>query len=728
MTAPDRAEAANRYCDRLHIPVPDLDVAVRYPTLSVADLMALAVLEAGRPLAVDEIAARLARLDLPTRLRRAGDPAALPKAWRGQGPLVRDPVNGLFYLDLLSHYEIGHLAFVGNAERQAAVMREPPQVSQPPDTVPLSQEEVDTAFEGRDLGPFSSVSSLRQAAAILEAAGGGPLSLDEVNDRLTRFSQFARLDERAVKAWRTNLVRVEDDGSLRLERSSPDLPGMRRDIRRLAVSTLRERAWSAGFQSKEAELDIEREARDRRDMEEARRTRRAFLHVVVLDRIARAAAVIDVARRELRSFIGSALREVPAHLEGYDFLAGLDLRPSLRALGLDPDRWWLAELRPSQRTFRPAGTGRALPVELRSIVQATTNRRGAPANPKEWKSLLTGRSPARLEARLARDADALFALYEYGSLHGGVRMRRRQGEALLPVSWSMRGDFDFWSVVEASIRRLVPVHLVVGYPAGLSPEPYKDAVPVTIVEREMNGRTLYVRAGEDGVIAMDRADVAAIGLPATATAAIESLRPAHSHRGESRTCRLLVTLHGISPPIWRRLQVEASMTLEKLHDVIQAAFGWTDSHLHAFLAGDERIGIPHDLDDIATGLVTRSGRLVRLADLVDLGFTRFAYEYDFGDSWMHTIEVEEVRPGREEGDAWARCLEGARACPPEDCGGVRGYEQLLEILFDPRHPEFEQTRRWAARFEPERFELREAKRGDRRPEAVLKSRRRTGPS
>lgn len=702
------ALSANRYCRRLGIPVPDLDTAVRYPELSVVELMALAVLEAGAPLSLDAIAARLARLALPPRLARAAAPSALRKAWRGQAPLLRDSRNGLFYLDLLSHFELRHLSFVGDPERQAALRRDPPEVRQPLDTEPLSQEEVDAAFEGRELRPYSSVSSLRQAAALLEAAGGGPLSLDEINSRLARFDPRASIDEETVKAWRTGLVRVEDDGSLRLEPSSPDLPAMRCAIRRLALPRLRERRWSAAFRAREAAFESQSAALDRQHMEEALRTRRALLQVVVVDGVPRAAAVIDAARRELGAFTGNGLAGLAAHLERFDFLAGLDIRPSLRALGLDPDRWWLAEMRPTQRTFRPAATGRPLAVNPLSIVQATTGRRGVPADPDEWKELASGGSATRLEARLARDAEGLFALYEYGSLHGGVRVRRRRGEALLPVAWLMRGDPDFWSFVDASSRHLVPVSLVVGYPAGLAADAHKDAVPVTIVEREADGRTLYVRAGEDDVRALDRADVSAIGLPAAATAALASLRPAGVYRHDHRTCRLVATLDGISPPIWRRLQVDASLTLEKLHEVIQAAFGWTNSHLHVFSIGDERVGVPSEPEDIATGLVTRSGRIVRLADVIDLGFTRFTYEYDFGDSWMHTIEVEEVRPERDEEDEWARCLDGARACPPEDCGGVDGYAELLEILFNPRHAGFEETRRWVGRFEPERFDVRAA--------------------
>ena len=96
---------------------------------------------------------------------------------------------------------------------------------------------------------------------------------------------------------------------------------------------------------------------------------------------------------------------------------------------------------------------------------------------------------------------------------------------------------------------------------------------------------------------------------------------------------------------------------------------------------------------------------MHLGDVVDRSIRRFVYEYDFGDSWTHTIEIEEVDE-RSFHDL-ARCVDGARACPPEDCGGVDGYGRMLEILFDPTHEEFEEMRQWVGPdFQPERFDIR----------------------
>ena len=696
------AGSGNRYCRRLGVPLPDLEGALAGHDVKLSHLMALALLEAGGPMSVEAIAERLKRLDLPRRLARAADPAALLKAWHGQGPLVRDPVDGLFYLDLLSHREVGYIAAIANPVRHAAARRVPEEFRQALDTEPVTQEEVDAAFKRRMLFTYSSV---RQAAAILEAAGGGPLPLEEANGRLKALTGWSGIDERNVAAWRSDLVRSDADGLLHLNTASADAPKMRRDVRKMALATLRQRAQVAGTRENVAEREAERAEEVRVWMDEARRTRRALVQVVTVDGVPRAAAVVDAAGRQLRLFIGDGIRDLPAHLERFDFLAGLDVRPSLRALGLEPDRWWLAELRPSQRTFRPSEGGRALAVSLPSIVLATTGRRGVPADPKEWKRLLNARSAGRLEARLAREAEALFALYQYGAFHGGVRMRRREGDSLLPVTWWMRGDPDFSSLMKASVSHLSPIELVVGPPPGLADDPWHGAISVAIVEREP-GR-LYVRDGEH-LRVLDPADVCAAGLPDPEAAA--AVTPAHDFSWDRRRCRLKVTLEGIEPPIWRLIEVGAAETLSKLHELLQAAFGWTNSHLHVFKIGEERIAVPYELEELTEGHITRSSRIVTLGHIIDRGFTRFAYEYDFGDGWRHTIEVEEVRPGRDEDDEGlrTRCLDGARACPPEDCGGPDGYERLLEILFDPRHPEFEDMRRWAGGFEPERFDARAA--------------------
>ncbi len=696
MDAHPAANSLNRYCQRLGLPAPNLHVALTRSDVRVTHLMALAVLEAGRPLSLDEIAARLKQLALPPRLAAAANPASLRKAWHGQAPLVRDPHDGRFYLDLLADHEVRWISYLADPRRMPSPRPRQEDYRLPVDDDPLSQAEVDAALNERTLYTYSTI---RKAAAILEASGGGPLSLEEVNQRLAEYGAYTgQIDERAVGLWKSDIVVVEPDGRLRLNRTSLNVPGFRQDIRRMAASRLRQRAENAAFLAPQAELEKRRADDERRAIDEARRVRRAVVHIVAVNAAPLAAAVIDTAARSSRLFIGDALSGLAGHLDEFEFLAGVDIRPSLRSLGLDPDRWWLAELRPTQRTFRPSDR-EAVKVSLSAVVHATTGKSRVPGDTSAWESPLAARSTTRLAARLERGAQALFALYQYGALHGGVRVRVRAGDSLLPVDWSMRGDAHVGDIMDAATRQWLPVQIVVGRPADLA-DPWPLASTVTIVERDRH--VLYVRQ-HDEVRPLDPADIRAMRLPPGSAAPMAGRLS--WLQVDRRICRMTVTLDGIQPPIWRRLEVPTWITMAKLHQLLQAALGWTDSHLHVFEIGDERLGVPYHLDQLTEGQITRSGRLVRLADVVDHGIRRFDYEYDFGDSWRHTIAIEEVRDGRD-GDGGARCLGGARACPPEDCGGADGYLQLLEILFDPRHPEFEEMRRWAGAFEPERFDLR----------------------
>jgi len=161
-----------------------------------------------------------------------------------------------------------------------------------------------------------------------------------------------------------------------------------------------------------------------------------------------------------------------------------------------------------------------------------------------------------------------------------------------------------------------------------------------------------------------------------------------------------VRLSEIEPPIWRTIELAGMSTLEELHFAIQVAMGWTNSHLHQFKIDDVAYGMA-DVDG-AEDMELDDERQVRLEDVAEEGDS-FVYEYDFGDSWEHEVTVKKVRTVSKY--PWARCTAGARACPPEDCGGVGGYQNLLRILADPKHEEHRETVQWSDNFKPERFSL-----------------------
>ncbi len=166
--------------------------------------------------------------------------------------------------------------------------------------------------------------------------------------------------------------------------------------------------------------------------------------------------------------------------------------------------------------------------------------------------------------------------------------------------------------------------------------------------------------------------------------------------------QLKVTLRDSHPAIWRRIQVADTILLPHLHGILQLAMGWTNSHLHSFRVGEMTYAEPSP-DDFYPVIDYRSVHLNQIAPAVK---DRFVYFYDFGDSWEHDVVVEEILQA-ETGTRYPRCLDGQRACPPEDVGGVWGYADFVKAIRHPRNPEHAEMLAWVGgAFDPDKFDLR----------------------
>lgn len=163
--------------------------------------------------------------------------------------------------------------------------------------------------------------------------------------------------------------------------------------------------------------------------------------------------------------------------------------------------------------------------------------------------------------------------------------------------------------------------------------------------------------------------------------------------------RIKVTIAGTKPPIWRRLEVPAATNLARLHAVLQAAFGWDDAHLHAFETGHRSWGE----GPAGRRLEGPTLRRTSLDAVAGSPGDQLTYVYDFGDDWVHSIHVEDRLTPADDA-TYPRCTAGRRAGPPEDCGGVPGYEHLLSVLADPQHPEHEDLSEWAGPVDPAAFD------------------------
>ncbi len=162
-----------------------------------------------------------------------------------------------------------------------------------------------------------------------------------------------------------------------------------------------------------------------------------------------------------------------------------------------------------------------------------------------------------------------------------------------------------------------------------------------------------------------------------------------------------LTLEHIRPTVWRRILVPDDCTLARLHKIIQAVMDWQDYHLHDFTIEGRAYGDPEvDEEDRLV-----DDRTVRLRNL-DLAIgDRIEYAYDFGDNWQHVLELEDKTPPSAEA-VYPQCVGGEGSAPPEDVGGVSGYQEFLEALFDPAHEEHDHMKLWVGRpFDPRAFSV-----------------------
>ena len=158
----------------------------------------------------------------------------------------------------------------------------------------------------------------------------------------------------------------------------------------------------------------------------------------------------------------------------------------------------------------------------------------------------------------------------------------------------------------------------------------------------------------------------------------------------------------IKPPIWRRVLVKDDITFLDLHKIIQVAMNWTNSHLWDFNFGDYSITLPSDDDDWRD--VVDAGS-IKISKLLTNEKDKINYTYDYGDDWKHKITLEKILT-EDKNLTYPKCIKGKRACPPEDCGGVWGYYNVLETISDKKNPEHKEMLEWlGGGFDPEEFDM-----------------------
>jgi len=181
------------------------------------------------------------------------------------------------------------------------------------------------------------------------------------------------------------------------------------------------------------------------------------------------------------------------------------------------------------------------------------------------------------------------------------------------------------------------------------------------------------------------------------------------NQGGRQVYQVKVALLETEPLIWRRFLAPSTVTLHRLHLIIQDVMGWVNYHLYRFQIGRQEYGEPHP-DNEFNELYFKNSRRTKLGQVVTRKGDLFQYEYDFGDSWEHMLLIEDVLDDQPD-MRHPVCLTGERACPPEDCGGPHGYAELLETIADPNHDDYHDMMTWlGGRFDPDSFDIETANR------------------
>jgi len=171
--------------------------------------------------------------------------------------------------------------------------------------------------------------------------------------------------------------------------------------------------------------------------------------------------------------------------------------------------------------------------------------------------------------------------------------------------------------------------------------------------------------------------------------------------------QIQIALKGFKPKIWRRILIPSDLLLSDFHMVIQKTMGWTNSHLHQFIKNRTFYTLRMQDDDLWDEMDNVDYKKMKISDLLKIEKEKIVYEYDFGDSWEHDIILEKILP-IDNNIKYPVCLTGKMNCPPEDCGGVWGYSDMLEVLKNPDHEEYESYIEWLGEeFDPEFFDKNE---------------------
>ena len=448
----------NPYCDALGISVPNVGVAKDKRDANYYSLLIVALLERGEPITLDEAAQRFEEAGVAPWEESL---ASLKRCRPGRPPIYRDGDH--YSLD--PHDDEADLwAFrLGLRPPKAAPLRvvRPDAGPLPTSDNPLTVEHLDEAWQN---GIPNTWSAQRIAICVLDAHGKA-MKADDVLAFVRKRSQCSMLAADSAKYWRRGAaIRVHENGLWELDVDHNAVPSARMAVRE-RIETARK--WAhVRTDPAVAEANRKRIERDRQaHAEELAQMRRVVIHAFPANK-PEAIVLLDVLGCELKTFLGVDIADGVSTLSDYGIIAGVDVRALLRKLGFDPGQRRLGELGPPQKTRRLNKRGRTLKITTKLLVQGSCGIGRPFGDENVLRRYLSEGQHTKLRRRLEADAKSLFALYEYGRLHGTVRLRWGFLDETLPAPWVHRDEPTLYNLKEQALERDVPLEVVVGNAPG----------------------------------------------------------------------------------------------------------------------------------------------------------------------------------------------------------------------------------------------------------------------
>jgi hypothetical protein len=498
---PHRPMTTNAYCDPLHLAVPSLEAVKDHREARTYSLLIVALLERGAPMTLAEVAARFEDAGImwaeeALRSLQRCRPARAP-VYRDGDRYALDPHDD--ELDLWA-FRLGLRP--PRAPKLEVVRPEPPPLPGP--EVPLTTAEIEEAFQDARLG--SNWSAQRLAISVLDA-NGGRMPGAEVVATMDRVAKRHVLRETSARHWGKGspVTATDTDDVWILDASHPLVLSAREAVRHRLEQERRHRA-SRPDPSVIAANIKRAEQRRAAHAAELAQLRRALLYIYP-DKDPEAAVLVDVNERELKTYLRPELDALRARLAHYEVVGAINVRAVLRALDHDPGDHRLAELAPPQKTRQLNKAGRKLKITLALLVRGSCNISRPFADPKRLQGYLDKGETTRFRRRIEADAKSLLAIYQYGRLHGAVRLRWGFLDERIPAPWHHMDEPTLHALIRQAYEQGRAIEVVTGSAPGWT-DPWSRARLCAV---EKLGEWSYTMFDERG-LAVDEQEVQAARL------------------------------------------------------------------------------------------------------------------------------------------------------------------------------------------------------------------------